>query len=149
MPPRFRAIPDDIKLEPTLARRVTQLREARNLTMLDLCEISKLKLKRIEDIEGGLETWLSTTDRQLLGRALGVEPYMLQEVETGHSGTGDELRASVQQSIVEQIIEGYRDLQCPSCGGLLRCSVQEAMEIDGRHAEFAKAFCIKCPWVLK
>lgn len=145
---QFRPLPENVSLEPTLARRVNQLREFRNMTVRDLAKVTKLTVQRIEDIEGGLETWLSTTDRQLLAKALVVEPNLLQEVETRQTGMDSEVRYSAE-NLAEQILAGNRDLTCPNCAGALRCSVQHAFDLDGNPTAFAKAFCVKCPFVLK
>jgi transcriptional regulator with XRE-family HTH domain len=146
---QFRPIPYGVKLAPTLAQRVNQLREIRNLTVRDLAQATKIEFSRIEDIEGGLETWLSVTDRQVLARALGVEPRVLQEVEARQASSSEEVQHSAQQNLYERILAGDRDLQCPNCSGMLKCSVQEAFDIAGMPARFPKAFCVKCPYVLK
>jgi hypothetical protein len=146
---QFRPIPYGLKLAPTLAQRVNQLREVRNMTVRDLANSSKLVLQRIEDIEGGMETWLSVTDRQLLARALGVEPHVLQEVECRTSTQTNEVVYSFEQDLSLKILEGQREIDCPNCGGPLKCSVQQALDMDGNPVRFPKAFCTKCPFILK
>lgn len=108
----------------------------------------------MEDIEAGIETWLSASDRQLLAKALSIEPILLHEVETrsvaGHH-VKDTLmldRATSQQLSVA-ILNGTRELECPDCGGTLKCSIQEGIDIEGRPIQFPKAFCFKCPFILR
>jgi transcriptional regulator with XRE-family HTH domain len=146
--PQYKPLPRDIDLGSTLARRVQALRDFRNLTAKDLGKRSRLGQKRVEDIEQGLETWLSTTERQLLAKALEVEPSMLQEVENRPPAEGQNL-AEATPRLVQAILEGARDLECPNCGGTLKCSVQEALDIEGQPTRFAKAYCMKCPFVLR
>ncbi|HEY9788302.1 MAG TPA: helix-turn-helix transcriptional regulator [Candidatus Obscuribacterales bacterium] len=143
-------IPSSADLANTLSQRVLQLRESRNLTVKDLGRRSRLSTKRIEDIEAGFETWLSATDRQMLAKALNVEPRLLEEVEIRPQepeSTADE--QDLQRRIAEAILQGMLDHKCPSCGSKLRCSVEEALDIEGRSLEYAKAFCTKCPFVLR
>jgi transcriptional regulator with XRE-family HTH domain len=141
-------------LAPTLAQRVNQLREFRNLTVRDLAKLTRFKQQRIEDIEAGLETWLSASDRQLLAKALAVEPTLLQEVENRavaghHLRDSHMLNKATSDQISTAILEGARDLECPDCGGNLKCSIQNGTDIEGRPLQFAKAFCLKCPFTLR
>ena len=78
---QLRPLPSSLELAPTLAQRIAQLRDLRNMTQMDVARRTRFSLQRIEDIESGIETWLSATDRQLLAKALCVEPVLLQEVE--------------------------------------------------------------------
>lgn len=145
---QFKPLPSDLQLAPTLARRVQQLRDFRNMTVRDLAKLSRLGLERVEDIEGGLETWLSSTERQLLAKALAVEPILLQEVES-RPPAGDEALEDAQVRLTQAILRGARELECPNCHSTLRCSVQEAFDMDGNPTAFAKAYCMKCPFVLR
>ena len=149
---QFKPLPNIIKLADTLGQRVAQLREWRNMTVRDLARASRFGLKRVEDIESGMETWFSATERQLLARALGVEPYLLQEVEKrAKPGVTEEsdLAASDLEQLTQSILNGNRDLECPNCGGHLKCSIQEGLDIEERPIFLAKAYCVKCPFVLR
>lgn len=149
MTKQIRPFPSTTPLAPTLAQRVQQLRDFRNLTVKDLAKLSRFAIARIEDIEAGLESWLSASDRQLLAKALSVEPAILLEVEA-RPGLGDSLeKQALAQYLSRAILEGARDLQCPNCGHTLRCSIQEGFDIEGRPIRFPKAFCTKCPFVLR
>lgn len=148
MPPQYKPLPSDIVLAPTLAQRVQQLRDFRNITAKDLGKISRLGQQRIEDIEAGMETWLSTTERQLLAKALAVEPYIIQDAESRPPADDSHLEDAAYR-LTQAILHGDRELECPNCGGTLRCSVQEAFDMEGNPTRFAKAYCTKCPFVLK
>jgi hypothetical protein len=118
------------------------------MTAKDVARSSRLGLARIEDLEAGLETWMSATDRQMLAKALSVDPFLLQEVESRPPAEGDKLLEE-EARITHAILQGVRDLECPNCGGSLRCSVTDALDIDGQPTRFAKAFCTKCPFILR
>ena len=135
-------------LASTLAQRVFQLREFRNITLRDLARLCRFSPQRIEDIEAGMETWLSATDRQLLAKALGVEPSLLLEVEVRLHEEGSKEFDRQCQDIYKAILMGERDLLCPRCQGTLRCSIQEALDMEGAPMRLPKAFCMKCPFVL-
>jgi len=145
-------LPRGIELAPTLAQRVYQLRDVRNFTVKDLAKAARFPARRIEEIESGMETWLSATDRQLLAKALNIEPGLLQEVE---SRPRDEMPKShmLDQNtgamLRDAILNGARDLRCPDCGNALKCSVQEGRDLQEETIRFAKAFCVKCPYVLR
>lgn len=137
-------------LAPTLAQRVFQIRQMRNLTTNDLAAMSRFTQGRIEDIESGIETWLSATDRQLLARALNIEPILLQEVEGKRLTTvSDDQKLKIQEELALKILQGQKEHECPNCGGVLKSSVEHGLDLDGRVQEFARAFCLKCPFVLK
>ena len=137
-------------LAPTLAQRVFQIRQMRNFTVKDLAQMSRFGIERIEDIESGVETWLSASDRQLLARALSVEPVLLLEVEAKRlDNASDEEKLKAQEDLAEKILKGMKEQTCPNCGGSLKCSIEHGLDLDGRVQEFAKAFCLKCPFVLR
>lgn len=139
-------------LAPTLARRIFQLRELRNLTVRDLARESRFSRQRLEDLEAGLETWLSVTDRQVLARALGVEPALLQEVEYRPAKNENDSAMFDQTQVhelVNAILSGQRDLACPDCGATLKCGIQEGLDMEELPIVFAKAFCRKCPFILR
>jgi transcriptional regulator with XRE-family HTH domain len=139
-------------LAPTLAQRVFQLREFRNLTVRDLAKASRFSVTRIEELEAGMETWLSAADRQLLAKALNVEAIILLEVEDRA------LLSAIEQSrtfledkrreVVRSIINGARDLECPECSGALKCSIQQGYDLEGKETIMARAFCTRCPFVI-
>ncbi len=147
-----RNVPITQELEAPLCRRLVQLREMRNLTRRDLAKRTNFTEERIVDLETGLETWLSAADRQMLARALAVDPPVLQEVEDRPrlEPTNDpKSYQTVLNEITVAILGGMRELACPQCGHTMRCRVQEGLDIDEQPIYFAKAFCEKCPFTLK
>ena len=151
---QLRPIPSQMTLAPTLAQRVNQLRDFRNMTVKDVARAARFTVKRVEDIESGIETWLSSSDRQLLARALSVDPALLHDVEermiAGHQVRESHmLNRATNRQLSESILDGYKELECPDCGGILKCSIQEGIDIEGRPIFFPKAFCLKCPFTLR
>ncbi len=150
----FKPIPTDQPLAPSLARRIVQVREYRNMTVLDLALLANFSTKRVEDLESGLETWLSATDRQRLAKALSVEPALLKEVEKRHSEIAPLpeshlLNAETAERLAQDILDGIGGLKCPDCGSDLRTNVIDGFDMDGFPTQFPKAFCVKCPYVLR
>jgi transcriptional regulator with XRE-family HTH domain len=139
-------------LGTTLAQRISSLRDYRNLTVKDLARFSRFAIDRIEDLEAGLETWLSATDRQRLAKALNIEASLLQEVEMRAvlSSTKESSTYTVDRirEIAHAIINGARDLECPECGGNLKCSIQQGLDLENNKILLARAFCSKCPFIL-
>lgn len=138
-----------MELAPTLAQRVFQLRQFRNMTVKDLAKEARFQPSRIEDIESGIETWLSAPDRQMLAKALNIDPYRLQEVEVRRDLDDEEELTRQCKVIAEAILQGAKTLECPKCRSTLRCSVKEGLDLDGLPIKFARAFCMKCPFILR
>lgn len=121
--------------------------------MRDLAKAVRMPVKRVEEIEAGIETWLSETERQIMAKALRVEPWVLQEVEyrspkEPHPGTAS-LTGDESKELANSILHGVEVIPCPRCKTPLNCSVQEGLDIEGRRMRFPKAFCPNCPFVLK
>ena len=140
-------LPIDMTLATTLARRIAQIRDFRNITPLDLARRSRFSLDRIEDLEAGLETWLSATDRQRLAKALNIEAVLLQDVERRAtlSSTNDSKFYSADRikEIGRAIINGAKNLECPECGGTLQCSIQHGLDLESNQILLARAFCLR------
>ena len=90
----------------------------------------------------------------MLAKALNIEPALLQEVENrinaGHKIMDSKmLDLANNASLSRAILAGGRALQCPDCGFSLHCSIQHGFDIDGLPIQFAKAYCLKCPFVLR
>ncbi len=146
---QFKPLPQNLELAPTLARRIHQLRELRNLTLVDLSKQTRFTIERIQELESGFETWLSAPDRQRLATALSVQPELFKEVERRSGLEESQSDRQREDALVEAILSGQPGLLCPQCGQTLKTSVQEALDIEERPTKFAKAFCPKCPFIIK
>jgi transcriptional regulator with XRE-family HTH domain len=146
---QVKPIPPNMGLGETLAQRVRQLREFRNMTLKDLARWSRFSLSRLEDIESGLEIWFSAPDRQMLSKALGVEPVLLEEVEAKVNRSHDEKSLEIAcYDLAQFILRGDSNLKCPVCNGLLKCSIKDAFDLEGIPIRLPKAFCTCCPFVI-
>ncbi len=145
-------LPKTIVLANTLAQRVNQLREIRNITIRDLAKVTKFGIKRIEEIEAGLETWLSATDRQLLSKALSVEPALIEEVEVRYNqdtSSGYQfIPDAIKEDLSQAVLNGIRPLSCPMCGEHLKCTIQHGFDIEERPIKLPRAHCVRCPFIL-
>ncbi len=148
-------IPKTIDLAKTVAQRVKQVRDLRNLTVRDLARSTKFSIRRLEDIESGLETWFSATDRQILAKALTIEPALIEEVEVRGDDYGSDkdhpmdVPEAVKRDLSQSILGGIESLSCPLCGNSLRCTIQQGFDLDGQPVKLAKAYCQKCPFILR
>lgn len=118
------------------------------MTRKDLSRYSRLKEEKIEDIEAGIETWLSVVERQLLAKALSVEPILIQEVET-RPNLGAEVMYAAEIELGKKILQGTTQMECPKCGGTLNCRVEQGYDIEGNVLKMAKAFCQSCAYTLR
>ena len=145
-------LPKNIVLAGSLAQRVHQLREIRNMTLRDLAKSTKFGIKRLEEIEAGFETWFSSTDRQLLAKALSVEPSLIEEVENRYKTDIDvkfnTIPEQIKADLERAILAGVKNLNCPVCGENLKCVIQYAFDINGEPIELARANCHRCPFIL-
>ena len=139
------------ELAGTLSRRVSQLRESRNLTIIDLARSCRFPVKRIEEIESGIEVWLSVTDRSILSRALGVQPAVLKEVEAGPEDIQISSYGQPENDtdfLAKEVLARLPNLACPRCGAILITSIESALDFEGLPTHFARAYCPVCPFAL-
>lgn len=119
------------------------------MSVWEVAKLCRFKVQRVEELESGLETWLSAADRQIIAKALAVEPALLKEVET-RSGLADfDEIGSKEKLLRQEILLGKTKLACPQCGGRLVCTVENALDIEDRPFRFAKAFCNECTFILR
>lgn len=144
----------EAELAETLALRVSRLREARNLTVRDLARLCHFTIRRIEEIEGGIEVWLSITDRSILARALGVQSETLREVEASPDDLKkDRATTAAEQAdldrIADRVLAGEKNIACPRCGAILITAVENALDFEGQPTKFARAYCPVCPFAIR
>lgn len=141
-----------ITLPETLAKRVQFLRKQRDITPYQLAAQTALPAQMIEDIEAGLELFLSPAIRQRLARALRVKAEILKEVETQpeKESTLSELKRQQQIKqkslyLVSQIQTGITEnLRCPECDSDMVVQIYPREDLEGNQFNVIKAHCSSC-----
>jgi len=142
----------DHKLPPTLASRVSFLRNARRIHIEELCTQAMVSFKFIEDVEAGIETWLPTSVRQRLARVLKVDPIILEEVEV-KKDFGDPLPKDppleLVERIKEEILSGNENLTCPKCNKPLKVWIQNGFDLNDFPIQTPKGHCTVCVFQIR
>ena len=134
--------------EKTLAKFISDLREAQGYSQVGLAKRANIDVKTLEDIEGAQEFSLSVVVRQKLARALKVEPATIKKYERFPQDVS--LNQEYINNLKEKILNGYHsDNQCPMCGAELICRVAEMYDLEDNLILHPKAHCTKCPFQLK
>lgn len=116
-------VPD--KEELTLAQFVSKRREALGITQAALAYRCNLDCKQIEDIESGIELFLSSTVRQKLAKGLKVNLSDIKKLEKTEV-LNFERNVDIEE-IKNRILEGEEDITCPVCGEKLITRVAKCM----------------------
>ncbi|MBI1859064.1 MAG: helix-turn-helix transcriptional regulator [Candidatus Melainabacteria bacterium] len=142
---------DTTDLPKTLASRISYIRNARGIHMLELSKQARVSIKLLEEIEAGLEIWLSVAVRQRIARVLKVDPSILEEVEVkiDLKDLPKEPPLEIIERLQSEIMEGIKDLKCPQCGNLLTTWIQEGFDLSEQKIKSPKAHCTKCVFQLK
>lgn len=135
-------------LPKTLAQRVQYFREKYNLSKEALASLSNVDLPLINNIEEGIETFLSTTIRQRLAKTLKISAGALKEVEKHPPKPEISLEKLVY--LKENILAGnIKDNKCPVCNNPLICKLLTMYDLEDNPVKLPKARCSKCPFQLK
>lgn len=135
-------------LPKTLALRVQYFREKWNLSKEALASLSNVELALIDNIEEGIETFLSTTIRQRLSKTLKIPASTLKEVEKHPQKP--QIPLEKLEYLKENILAGnIKNNKCPACGNILICKIITMYDLEDNPVEHAKARCSKCPFQLK
>ena len=138
-------------LPNTLAARVSFIRNARGIHILELAKEARVSVNLIEEVESGIETWLSVAVRQRIARVLKVDPIILEEVEIKREFK--DLLKDPQLEIIEriqnEIMDGVRNITCPVCGHPLKIWIQEGFDLNENPVKSPKAHCTVCVFQLK
>lgn len=132
----------------TLAKFISDLREAQGYSQVGLAKKANIDLKTLEDIEGAQEFSLSVVVRQKLARALKIEPATIKK----HERFPQEVNVHQKyiEDLKEKILNGYHSENiCPMCGAELLCRVAEMYDLEDNLILHPKAHCPKCPFQIK
>ncbi len=139
-------------LPKTLASRVSFLRNARKIHIAELALKARVPVKLLEDIEAGIETWLSVTVRQRIASILKVDPIILEEVEVKTISSQElqkEPPMELLERISEDILSGIKNINCPLCSSPLKIWIQEGLDLNENPVKAAKAHCTVCVFQLR
>lgn len=138
-------------LPKTLAGRISYIRNARSIHILELARQARVSVEMIEEVEAGIETWLPIAVRQRIARVLKVDPKILEEVEIKKEAKDlpKDPPLEIIERIQSNILNGIKDIKCPLCGSLLRTWVQEGLDLHEDLVKAPKAHCTNCVFQLK
>jgi transcriptional regulator with XRE-family HTH domain len=135
----------------TLSRRVQRLREQLNLSITQLGQKANLTEPFLQDLEAGLEPFLSPAVRQKLARVLRVKLSYIQEVETPPPPIpdvrlDDEKKADMLNALIKK---PDRVLFCPACGGKLVARLFNRQDLQGTPLTSFKIHCSQCLFAME
>jgi transcriptional regulator with XRE-family HTH domain len=133
----------------TLAERIRFLREQRLLTIPLLAHKVHLSSRQIEDIESGIELFLSPAIRARLAGALHVTPACIKAVEKIPDGVAPSLDSATSRSeslsLYEAIlIDPEANHDCPECCAQLRVQTFERRDFNDKPLLVIKVHCSQC-----
>ncbi len=132
----------------TLAQRVQELRTHLGYSLEKVAEIANMSVSQLEDIESGIELFLSPAVRQKLARALKTRPSSLKALEKpreeGLPGK-TALSASARERYIEEILyHPHAEYPCPNCGTLLLVRLFNRRDLEDNPLVEVKAHCPNC-----
>ncbi len=141
-------MPSASSLPETLAQRVRHLREQQDMPPEVLAWKARVPLSMVEDIEAGIETFLSPAIRSRLARVLHVRPAQLREVETPPE-EAISLEVPVLQRKSLDLLEAIRQdpqgaFHCPRCQAPLVARLFERRDLQDQTFTVVKAHCTQC-----
>ncbi len=144
--------PTSLPLLPdTLALRIQHLRIQRQLTPAQLAQKSLLTLEFVEEVEAGIQLFLTPIERQRLARILKVSSKTLLAVEKlpAPLKNDEDTEASESSQSFELLL--YRimqkpDLQydCPQCKSALVIKQFDRQDMNGDPITALKIHCTQC-----
>ncbi len=134
--------------QPTLAQQVQTLRDRLNMTRRTLAERARVPEQSVEDIESGIETFLSPAIRSRLARALRVRPDVLAALEkpppTPPASVlvqSESARISFLQHIIDHPQHPH---SCPECQGPLDVRLFPRRDLRDQPITAIKVRCQRC-----
>ena len=151
LPKYIHSLDSTLPLPNTLASRVSFIRNARGIHILELAREAMVSADLIEEVESGIETWLPVTVRQRIARVLKVDPIILEEVEikTESEDFHKKPPLEILERVQDEIIRGVKNIICPVCGNPLKSWIQEGFGLDGESIKSPKAHCTVCVFQLR
>ncbi len=128
----------------SLAQFASTRREALGITQGALAHRCNLTQKQIEDIESGIELFLSSTVRQKLAKGLKVN---LSDIKKLEKNEDFKFEPDVDiEEIKNRILDGEEDITCPVCGAKLITRIAKMYDLENNLMLHPKARCCRCPF---
>ena len=132
-------------LDVTLAQLVKQVRESQYLSIEQLAEATQLSLETLEDLEAGIQLFLSPSQRQKLARGLKLSPKQIKNLEKEQPAT--DMLADKKMILAIQVRRNPEgQYYCPQCQSQLMVRIFERRDIDDNLVMAYKMQCSKCPF---
>ncbi len=135
-------------LPDTLAQRVRYLRDVRDMTQRQLAAKAIVDVDLIQDIETGIELYLSPAVRQKIARSLGVLSEVIKEVEKvppAEHHTVIEERQTKSVGLLDAIQRNHKgNYFCPDCGGSILVRIFNRRDMNDDPIDAIKANCTQC-----
>lgn len=139
-----------VDLPATLAQRVQVLREQLGITTTRLAERALLPVELIQDVESGIELFLSPAIRMKLARALRVKPHILQDVEKPGPEHNKSFHAldprlyKLKEAFYRMVDNPDAVEACPQCGNALVLQRFERKDLQDQPITHYKLHCSGC-----
>ena len=141
---------ESVALPMTLARRIQVLRENLDLTQRQLARKSQVGLVQIQDIESGVELFLSPSIRLKLARALRVKAAIIQDVEARNPMLDDDFGhldafGPEENDLLRRMIRfPEAAYACPHCQAAMIVRMFERRDLEENPIRVIKAHCSQC-----
>jgi len=133
-----------------LAQFVFHTRENLGLSVSGLSKKCNLEEVLIQNIESGLETFLSTTIRQKLAKGLKVslDEIKVYEKSEDFNFVSSEILDNLREEILNNSGNKSYAAICPVCGAKLVTRIAKLYDLEDNLVLHPKARCTKCPFQL-
>jgi len=131
--------------QKTLAQQIQQLREKKGITQNRLAELTHLPLSHIQDIEAGIELFLSPAVRQKIARVLKTTPQSLKALEKPITPQHPILSLEGRNRLIEEMLHfPHETYPCPQCQSPLLVRLFHRKDLEDNPLLEVKAHCEKC-----
>lgn len=133
----------------SLALLVSTIRENVGLSQSGLAKKSGLPVQTIEDIESGVDLFLSSGIRQKLAKGLKLDPKDIKPYER-HEDIALVSDAKYLSDLKFLILEDQKlDIICPICKSKLVVKIEKMYDLEDNEVLHPKAHCSKCVFQIK
>ncbi len=138
----------EVKKYPTLAQFVSETREKAGFSQSGLAKRCNLAIEDIQNIESGIELFLSSTVRQKLAKGLKAtlsEIKLYEKQQDFHFSDKRDVEDLKALILENENNKGFV-LLCPVCGSKLITRIAKLYDLEDNLMLHPKARCTKCPF---